>query len=150
MKRLAICMSLLAGMASAQEAADAPGAKLRLLDKLTGQVTDLNLSKGQSQTVVRLTVQMDGCRYYPDNPAAEAFAHLTVLDANVPDPVFNGWMTASSPALSALDNARYDVWVLRCDVPDVVLPDVGDPPEDTPGEGQDPNADPATTDGGNG
>ena len=150
MKRLAICMSLLAGMASAQEAADAPGAKLRLLDKLTGQVTDLNLSKGQSQTVGRLTVQMDGCRYYPDNPAAEAIAHLTVLDANVPDPVFNGWMTASSPALSALDNARYDVWVLRCDVPDVVLPDVGDPPEDTPGEGQDPNADPATTDGGNG
>ena len=151
MKRLAFCMSLLAGMASAQEAADAPGAKLRLLDKLTGQVTDLDLSKGQSQTIGRLTVQMDGCRYYPDSPAAEAFAHLTILDSNVPDPVFNGWMTASSPALSALDNARYDVWVLRCDVPDVALPEVEDPPEDTPGEGQPAEDNPdATTDDGNG
>lgn len=150
MKRLAICLSLLASMASAQEVADAPGAKLRLLDKLTGKVTDLDLSNGQSQTVGRLTVQMDGCRYYPESPAAEAFAHLTILDAQVPDPVFNGWMTASSPALSALDNARYDVWVLRCAVPDVVLPDVEDPPEDTPGEGQDPETAPDTTDDGNG
>lgn len=147
MKYLVLWLSLLAGAASAQDVAEAPGAKLRLLDKLTGKVSDLDLSKGQSQTVGRLTVQMDGCRYYPDSPAAEAFAHLTILDTQAPDPVFNGWMTASSPALSALDNARYDVWVLRCDVPDVVLPDVGDPPEDTPGEGQ-PAED--TTDDGNG
>ena len=147
MKYLALWLSLLASAASAQDVAEAPGAKLRLLDKLTGKVSDLELSKGQSQTVGRLTVQMDGCRYYPDSPAAEAFAHLTILDTQAPDPVFNGWMTASSPALSALDNARYDVWVLRCDVPDVVLPDVGDPPEDTPGEGQPAEA---TTDDGNG
>lgn len=150
MKRLAICLSFVASMAAAQAVEDAPGAKLRLLDKLTGKVTDLDLSNGQSQTIGRLTVQLDGCRYYPESPAAEAFAHLTVLDAQIPDPVFNGWMTASSPALSALDNARYDVWVLRCDVPDVVLPDVEDPPENTPGEGQDPEMAPDTTDDGNG
>ncbi|GLS87168.1 hypothetical protein GCM10010873_21420 [Cypionkella aquatica] len=143
-----MCLMLLANTAAAQDVADAPGAKLRLLDKLTGKVTDLDLSSGQSETVGRLTVQMDACRYDPENPAAEAFAHLTILDAMLPDPVFNGWMTASSPALSALDNARYDVWVLRCDVPDVVLPDVGEPPEDTPGEGQPAEED--TTDDGNG
>jgi hypothetical protein len=28
--------------------------------------------------------------------------------------VFSGWMIADSPALSALDHARYDVWILRC------------------------------------
>ena len=47
------------------------------------------------------------------------------------------------PALSALDHPRYDVWVLRCDVPDVVLPEV----DETPVE--EPAAD-ATTDDGNG
>ena len=145
MKWLAVCLSLCATMAAAQTVQDAPGAKLRLLDKLTGALTDLDLSNGQSQTVGRLTVQMDGCRYDPENPAAEAFAHLTVLDAAKPDPVFNGWMTASSPALSALDHPRYDVWVLRCDVPDVALPEVADPPPEEP-----PPEDPAATDGGNG
>ncbi|EKD59774.1 MAG: hypothetical protein ACD_54C01146G0002 [uncultured bacterium] len=144
MKRLLVCLALCANTAAAQAVEDAPGAKLRLLDKITGALTDMDLSNGQSQTVGRLTVQMDACRYDPENPAAEAFAHLTVLDSAKPNPVFNGWMTASSPALSALDHPRYDVWVLRCDVPDVVLPEVDETPvEEAPAED-------ATTDDGNG
>ncbi len=144
MKRLLFCLSLIAPPAFAADVEQAPGAKLRMLDKLTGQVTDLDLGNGKSQEFGRLTVQLDDCRYNPENPAAEAYAHLTVLDANATDPVFNGWMTASSPALSALDHPRYDVWVLRCDVADVVLPDVEDPVEEPPAEGE------ATTDDGNG
>ncbi len=146
MKRLLFCLNLIAAPALAADVDQAPGAKLRMLDKLTGQVTDLDLGNGKSQKFGRLTVQLDDCRYNPENPAAEAYAHLTVLDANATDPVFNGWMTASSPALSALDHPRYDVWVLRCDVADVVLPDVEDPPEDLPAEGEGE----ATTDDGNG
>jgi hypothetical protein len=150
MNRLALAFALCASVAGAQTVDDAPGGKLRLLDKLTGAITDLNLSNGQSQTVGRLTVQLDDCRYFPDNPAAEAFAHLTVLDAATPNPVFNGWMTASSPALSALDHPRYDVWVLRCDVPDLVLPDVEAAPADEASPDAAPAEDPATTDDGNG
>jgi hypothetical protein len=150
MKALWLALALLAGPALAQDVKDAPGARLRLLDKESGNTQDLELSNGQSVTVGRLTVLLDSCRYYPDNPADEAFAHLTILDAAKPDPVFNGWMTASSPALSALDHPRYDVWVLRCDVPDVALPEVADPPpEEAPPEDP-PVEDPAATDGGNG
>ncbi|MFT5180431.1 MAG: hypothetical protein ACI8S3_000304, partial [Alphaproteobacteria bacterium] len=29
-------------------------------------------------------------------------------------PLFSGWMFASSPALSALEHAVYDVWVVDC------------------------------------
>lgn len=147
MIRLLACLLLSAAPALAQEVSDASAAKLRLLDKLTGAVTDLTLSKGQSQAFGRLTVQMDDCRYYPDAPAAEAFVHLTILDASAKDPVFNGWMTASSPALSALDNPRYDVWPLRCDVADIALPDVEEAPAD---DGSDPNADTTDSADGNG
>lgn len=138
MKRLAILCSLLAGQALAQDVAEAPGARLRVLDKLTGAVQDLNLSVGQAQTIGRLSVQVDNCRYQPDNPTAEAYGHLTIKDSGVSDAVFDGWMVASSPALSALDHPRYDVWVLRCDVPDLVLPDVEEAPAEEP---------PATDDG---
>jgi len=27
---------------------------------------------------------------------------------------FSGWMFADSPALSALDHPRYDLWVINC------------------------------------
>lgn len=146
MMRLVALLWLLASPAAAEGVAEAAGAKLRFLDKLTGVVTDLVLQNGTSQKEGRLTITLDGCRYDPENPGAEAYAHVTVLDANLTDPVFDGWMVASSPALSALDHPRYDVWVLRCDVPDLELPEVEPAPEDGgAGEG-----DPPATDDGNG
>ena len=123
MKPLALVLAVLAAPAMAQDMATAPGAQLRILDKLTGAVHDVTLADGQSTTIGRMTVQINECRYPADKQTAEAEAHLTVIDAAAKDPVFNGWMVASSPALSALDHARYDVWVLRCDVGDLALPE---------------------------
>jgi hypothetical protein len=99
------------------DAVEAPGAVLRLLDRMTGMVEDATLAKGQARALGRLSVVMDACRYPQDLPLAEAFAHLTITDPETPEPLFRGWMIASSPALSALDHPRYDVWVLHCDVP---------------------------------
>ena len=142
-----LLLMLTASVGNAQDITEATGAKLRVLDRLTGEVTDLVLADKQSQVFGRVTVQLDACRYPSNGSHAEAFAHLTVMDTAVKDPVFSGWMVASSPALSALDHPRYDVWVLRCDVPDLVLPDV----EEAPAEGEEaPADDAAATDDGNG
>ncbi len=97
----------------------ATGAMVRVLDKLTGLVTDLDLKPGAAQTVGRLGLVLDDCRYPADAPASEAYAHLTITTRDADKPVFSGWMIASSPALSALDHPRYDVWVLICDLPKV-------------------------------
>ena len=124
MRPLALALALvLAGPAAAQDFAEATGGVVRWLDKLTGQTGDLELQRGQSASNGRLTIQLDACRYPQDNPAAEAEAHLTILDSSRPDPVFSGWMLASSPALSAMDHPRYDVWVLRCTVPGYTPPE---------------------------
>ena len=131
MKQLALILILVAGPAVAQGYDEAPGGVLRWLDKLTGQTGDMELSRGQSASNGRLTIQLDGCRYPADNPAGDAQAHLTVMDATRADPVFSGWMLASSPALSAMDHPRYDVWVLRCVVPGYQPPEVADTPDST-------------------
>lgn len=68
MTRLLALLLLVATPALAQEVADAAAAKLRVLDKLTGEVSDLTLAQGQSKTIGRLTVRMDDCRYYLENP----------------------------------------------------------------------------------
>lgn len=135
MRWLACALVALAGPVWALDMADAPGAKLRILDKLTGEVQDVTLARGQSVVTGRLTVQLDACRSPADNTVAEADAHLTILDVASTDPVFAGWMLATAPALSALDHPRYDVWVLGCDVPELALPEVEDAAEE-PAEGQ--------------
>ena len=106
--------AMFASPALAQNAANANGADLRLLDKITGQVTPLNLSIGDRATVGHLQVVLNECRYPVDNPSGDAYAELTAYYNNQPEPVFDGWMIASAPALSAMEHPRYDVWVVRC------------------------------------
>lgn len=92
----------------------APAAMVRWLDKVSGETGDIELRTGQSAERGRLTITLDDCRYPGEGQPTEAFAHLTVHDRLVPNPVFSGWMIAEAPALNAMDHSRYDVWVLRC------------------------------------
>lgn len=138
MKVLAAALIALPTLAGAQDFADADAGVLRWLDKLTGETADIELSLGQTAESGRLTIRLDACRYPADNPAADAEAHLTISEQGIEKPVFDGWMIASSPALSALEHPRYDVWVLRCTTPDL-------PPAEAPAD--QPAEDPATSEG---
>lgn len=124
----ALALMLAAVPAMAQEVTSAPGGILRWLDKVTGETADIELADGQSALSGRLTIQLDECRYPTANPASDAFAHLTVMEEGQGAPAFSGWMVASSPALSALEHPRYDVWVLRCLTPDQPELEVTPPP----------------------
>ena len=90
------------------------GARLKGLDKVSGDISDLDLRVGESASVGRLEVSLAECRYPENNPSGEAYAWLEIRDTLRDATVFQGWMVASSPALNALDHARYDVWVIRC------------------------------------
>ncbi|WP_126136849.1 DUF2155 domain-containing protein [Tritonibacter mobilis] len=96
------------------EATKGSMASLRGLDKVNGKSTDVDVQTGGSVEVFGLIVTMRECRYPTENPSGDAFAYLTIRDRQDGKVFFDGWMIASSPALSALDHRRYDVWVLRC------------------------------------
>jgi hypothetical protein len=108
------CLACLAGPLTAQEATTAPGGILRVLDKITGEATNLELLTGETKSIGQLSITLGECRYPTDNPSGDAYELLTVFYRDAPDPVFQGWMIASAPALSAMDHPRYDVWPLRC------------------------------------
>lgn len=91
----------------------ATGAILRALDKSVGRSTDIEIATGETVILGRIAVRLLECRYPEEAPGSEAFAHLQVMDLEGVQ-LFDGWMIASSPALSALEHPRYDVWVLRC------------------------------------
>ncbi len=94
----------------------AGGATLRALDRMSNEVEDLSVSAGQTAEFGRLQVTMGECRYPEDNPSGDAYAFLVIREAGEEEPLFQGWMVASSPALNALDDPRYDVWVLSCNI----------------------------------
>ncbi len=86
---------------------------LRALDRTLGRPTDLELAVGQTVLFGRIAIHVPECRFPEEDPSSDAFAHLRVFDTGG-NQLFDGWMVASSPALSALEHPRYDVWVLRC------------------------------------
>lgn len=96
------------------EAVRGTGALLRGLDKVTGRTTDIALGLGEASRFGRLEVRLGECRYPAGNPASDAYAQLVITDLVARRMLFSGWMIASSPALSALDDARYDIWVVSC------------------------------------
>lgn len=101
------------------ETGNGVGATLRMLDFLSGRVDDLAVAQGEVLERGFLTLELLECRYPVENPDADAFARLIIHDLRDDDePRFDGWMVASSPALSALDHPRYDVWVIRCTISD--------------------------------
>jgi hypothetical protein len=87
---------------------------LRGLDTLNGQARDITAHVGETVTFGHLVIVVHTCRLPADAPDGEAMVFLTITDTREAEPRFSGWMFASSPALSALDHPRYDVWVQSC------------------------------------
>ena len=115
----------------------AGGIKMRALDKITGNSTDINAKVGQTASFGRIKVKVRACYQSSPQDAPEAAAFLeifaqtpkdgqpekTATTSNMnrgPQPIgedgllFSGWMYASTPGLNALEHPTYDVWVISC------------------------------------
>lgn len=90
------------------------GAVIRGLDRVAGTSVDFEVDQSRDAQIGHLVAMLKECRYPADNPAGEAYAWIDVYDTRADEMLFSGWMVASSPALNALDHARYDLWVLNC------------------------------------
>lgn len=88
--------------------------RLRALDNLNGTAQDIYLRVGDTVTYGQLEIRSEACRVPRDDRKGDAEAFLRIRDVREQAPRFSGWMFASSPALSALDHPRYDVWVVSC------------------------------------
>jgi hypothetical protein len=96
------------------------GARLRELDKMTGQTKTFEIGVGETREVDRLRIALEACRSPEGNDTHGTMAFLKVWDTRDRDAeaAFSGWMFAESPALSALDHPRYDLWVISCTTSD--------------------------------
>nr|WP_246472807.1 DUF2155 domain-containing protein [Azospirillum tabaci] len=101
-----------------EEMVSRPAAKLQGLDKITARTSTFTIAVGETKTLGSLRITLRACKENPPIEPPETAAFLEVIE-NKPgeqaEPVFSGWMFASSPALSAMEHPIYDVWVLSCE-----------------------------------
>jgi hypothetical protein len=116
----ALGTALIATDGSAATNIDTKFAVLRALDKITGRITTLDTPVGETVRFGSLSIIVRACRTRPpeEPPESAAFLDITDIKPNKPPiDAFRGWMFASSPAVSAMDHAVYDIWVLECREP---------------------------------
>ncbi len=118
--RTQVCLAAWMLIAGAANATDIPMDTIVLggLDKVAARVNNVTGKVGEPITFGTLEIVAKTCVTRPpeETPENAAFLEISqVLEGGKKEKVFSGWMFASSPALSALDHAVYDVWVLRCE-----------------------------------
>jgi hypothetical protein len=120
------------------QTAEHTGARLRMLDKMTGEARTATLAANETVTLNRLEVTLLRCLAPDDGSLRGTKAFLEIRDlgheggaegaeeGEAPLPRgaafvdaqrpgrWRGWMLADSPALSALDHPRYDLWLISC------------------------------------
>lgn len=112
-----IIAALMAQSAVGAPTENYPVVKLRSLDKITARTETFEAKVGATVQFGPLYIKVQACRKAPpiEKPEAAAFLQIWEVDTdNQAQWVFSGWMFASSPALSPMDHAIYDVWVLDC------------------------------------
>lgn len=116
---LFVCVLVLLPMAARATVptVDQPIAVLRALDKMTARVEELDVPINQSLKFGTIFINVRTCRITTPEETPEAAAYLEVSEFKPGEkdiPIFQGWMFASSPALSAMEHPVYDVWVTGC------------------------------------
>ncbi len=113
---LGLAVLMVAGTARAETVAVLQG-----LDKTVARVSRFDAPIDQSVRFGTLVITARACVKRPPEEPPETAAFLVIDEVRPGDNngveskrVFNGWMFASSPAISALEDPIYDINVLDC------------------------------------
>ena len=103
--------------AAAAEMIAEPLAQMQGLDKITARVSQFDAPVGATVRFGTLSIIVRDCRRSPPEERPENAAFVEIYEARPGEDkerLFSGWMFSSSPALSALEHAVYDVNLLAC------------------------------------
>ena len=87
------------------------------LNKVSGKVSKLIIEDDGEIFFGSLKIIAHTCTKSPPEEPPENKAFLEVWDIKYDQEnkkIFSGWMFSSSPSISALEHAVYDVWIIDC------------------------------------
>lgn len=93
---------------------DRANAVVRIMNKAAGKVQVLNLGVGQKTKFEKLEITVQACKQSDPFDAENYFAFIEVSDADH-GKIFSNWMDANEPGNNPLQNADYDLWLVKCE-----------------------------------
>ena len=86
------------------------------LDKITARIKTFEVDVSKTHKFGVLDIFVERCIFSKPIFKPESLAYIRIKDNSdrLSEVKFMGWMFASSPALSALENSVYDISILAC------------------------------------
>ena len=102
------------GIAPAHAYIDRDAAVIRIMNKAAGKVQTVTLPVGQNAQYEKLNMVVRSCKQ-TDPFDAEDFFMFIEINKSDSGQIFSGWMSANEPGDNPLQNADYDLWLVRCE-----------------------------------
>jgi hypothetical protein len=99
--------------ASAHAYIDKTTAVVRVMNKAAGRATTVNLPVGGTTEYEKLMITTHACKQ-TDPFQAEDFLGFFEINRDG-NRIFSGWMSRNEPGYNPLQNADYDIWLVRCE-----------------------------------
>ena len=91
--------------------------ELQSLDKITARIDTHEIKIDDELIIGNLLIKIKSCQKKPPFLPPESASFIQIYDMiknKNPSLIFSGWMFASSPALSSLEHAIYDISLISC------------------------------------
>ncbi|MET0605406.1 MAG: DUF2155 domain-containing protein [Beijerinckiaceae bacterium] len=128
-------VAVAAGLAAAASPASAdkiknPTAVFSGLDKITGRTISFEVAIDETVQFGALQLTTRVCYSRPPTEAANTTAFVEVDEVTFSNEyrrIFTGWMFASSPGVSSIEHAIYDIWLNECKGGKDIIPETKEP-----------------------
>lgn len=89
-------------------------AVIRIMNKAAGKVQTVTLPVGKEAEFEKLSLIIRTCKQ-TDPFQAENFFAFVEMSKKSEGKIFSGWMNANEPGENPVQNADYDVWLVKCE-----------------------------------
>jgi hypothetical protein len=115
----ALAFGFSANAASAYERGTIPKqtAVVKIMNKAAGKAQTLSLAVGREYEYDKLRIMARSCQASAPYSAQDnfMFARIEKKSAGAAAEIFSGWMVASDPGYNPLQDADYDLWLIKCE-----------------------------------
>jgi len=117
----ALCFMLYAlffsitSFAAANEFIEKNTAVVRIMNKAAGRAHTVNITVGRETQFDKLKILIRDCKQSDPYSALDYFAFAQIWKKPSDARIFSGWMVASEPGENPLQDADFDLWLVRCE-----------------------------------
>lgn len=87
---------------------------IRIMNKAAGKVQTFSVPVNQTISFEKLSVLVRSCKQTDPFDAENFFSFIEITKADE-GKIFSGWMNGNEPGKNPLQNADYDVWLVKCE-----------------------------------